>query len=67
MVAGLVAPDPAGSHRWQDVATVPPWQRNLGMMFQHYAVFPHMNVAENVAYGLKMRGERREVSPGSPK
>ena len=60
MVAGLVAPD---SGRividGQDVAKVPPWRRNLGMMFQQYAVFPHMSVAENVGYGLKVRGERR--------
>ena len=30
--------------------------RNLGMMFQQYAIFPHMSVAENVGYGLKVRG-----------
>ena len=60
MVAGLVAPD-AGRIviDGQDVAKVPPWRRNLGMMFQQYAVFPHMNVAENIGYGLKVRGERR--------
>lgn len=61
MVAGLVAPD-AGRIviDGQDVSRVPPWRRNLGMMFQQYAVFPHMNVAENVGYGLKVRGEGRE-------
>jgi len=61
MVAGLVAPD---SGRilidGKDVASVPPWRRNLGMMFQQYAVFPHMNVSENVGYGLKVRGAPRE-------
>src|SRR5882724_6667129 len=61
MIAGLVAPD---SGRilidGEDVAKVPPWRRNLGMMFQQYAVFPHMNVAENVGYGLKVRGARRD-------
>src|SRR6476620_1554544 len=60
MIAGLVAPD---SGRilidGGDVARVPPWRRNLGMMFQQYAVFPHMNVSENVGYGLKVRGVRR--------
>src|SRR5206468_427825 len=64
MVAGLVAPD---SGRilidGEDVAKVPPWRRNLGMMFQQYAVFPHMNVAENVGYGLKVRrAPRQEIA-----
>ena len=60
MVAGLVAPDSGRIViEGQDVAKVPPWRRNLGMMFQQYAVFPHMSVAENVGYGLKVRGERR--------
>jgi ABC-type Fe3+/spermidine/putrescine transport system ATPase subunit len=56
MVAGLEHPDRGRiSIDGQDVATVPPWHRNLGMVFQQYAVFPHMTVAENVAYGLKVR------------
>jgi ABC-type Fe3+/spermidine/putrescine transport system ATPase subunit len=57
MVAGLETPD-AGRilMNGRDLAGVPPWQRNLGMMFQQYALFPHMTVAENVAYGLKSRG-----------
>jgi ABC-type Fe3+/spermidine/putrescine transport system ATPase subunit len=56
MVAGLEEPD-GGTIRidGQDVAAVAPWHRNLGMMFQNYAVFPHMNVRMNVGYGLKAR------------
>jgi ABC-type Fe3+/spermidine/putrescine transport system ATPase subunit len=56
MVAGLEEPD-GGTIRidGQDVAAVPPWHRNLGMMFQNYAVFPHMSVRLNVGYGLKAR------------
>jgi ABC-type Fe3+/spermidine/putrescine transport system ATPase subunit len=42
--------------RGQDMGEVPPWQRHLGMVLQQYANFPHMNVAENVAYGLRRRG-----------
>ncbi len=44
-----------------DVSAVPPQQRGIGMVFQNYALFPHMNVFENVAYGLRARKERQEV------
>jgi ABC-type Fe3+/spermidine/putrescine transport system ATPase subunit len=56
LVAGLETPD-SGRIRiaGQDVDGVPPWRRNLGMVFQHYAIFPHMTVAQNVAYGLRVR------------
>jgi putative spermidine/putrescine transport system ATP-binding protein len=40
----------------QDVTNTPPFQRNVNTVFQDYALFPHMSVAENVAYGLKVRG-----------
>ncbi len=56
MIAGLESPD---SGRvvidGRDVSRVPPWERDIGMVFQSYAVFPHMNVEENVSYGLRMR------------
>jgi len=56
MIAGLERPDEGRILiDGRDVAAVPPWRRNLGMVFQHYAVFPHMRVAENVAYGLRVR------------
>ena len=47
-----------------DVTDVPPFERNVNTVFQDYALFPHMNVADNVAYGLRVRGvaaaERRK-------
>ena len=60
IVAGLEHAD-AGQVllRGRDVGDVPPWRRHLGMVFQQYANFPHMNVAQNVAYGLRRRGLSR--------
>ena len=39
----------------QPIAGVPPFQRNVNTVFQHYALFPHMDVAQNVGYGLRQR------------
>jgi ABC-type Fe3+/spermidine/putrescine transport system ATPase subunit len=56
LVAGFIAAD-AGSIRFgdQDVTHVPVERRDLGMVFQNYALWPHLSVAENVAFGLEMR------------
>ncbi len=56
MVAGFIAPS-AGSITIGErgVTTLPPWKRNCGLVFQSYALFPHMTVAENVAYGLRQK------------
>jgi len=48
-----------------DATTLPPQRRNVGFVFQHYAVFKHMTVARNVAFGLEIRNPRRlPFSPG---
>ncbi len=59
IVAGFVAPD-AGRVRIRDVdvTELPVWRRKIGMVFQSYALFPHMNVTENVVFGLNRRGVR---------
>lgn len=57
IAAGYQAPD---SGRvlldGQDITGLPPQSRGFGMVFQHYALFPHMTVGENVAFGLEARG-----------
>ncbi len=56
VIAGLEHPD-AGDIRWDgaSILKVPPHRRDFGMMFQDYALFPHRTVAQNVAFGLRMR------------
>ena len=56
MIAGLEQPD-AGSIQFEDreITKLPPERRGFGMVFQNYALFPHLNVFENVAFGLRAR------------
>ena len=60
MIAGFLAPDEGeirveGKIVSSPRSVVPPERRNMGMIFQSYAVWPHMTVRQNVAYGLKMK------------
>lgn len=57
MIAGFVQPT-AGRIRFgdRDVTDLPPERRNTGMVFQNYALWPHMTVAQNVGFGLEVRG-----------
>ena len=60
MIAGLEAPTSGSIFMdGRDVTTLGPAERNVSMMFQSYALFPHMNVIENVAYGLRMSGVKK--------
>jgi putative spermidine/putrescine transport system ATP-binding protein len=60
IVAGLLRPD-RGHVRLDgdDITRRPPHKRDVGVVFQSYALFPHLNVAQNVAFGLRARGAGR--------
>ena len=57
LIAGLERPDTGRIMVGDtDITDLPPHRRRFGMMFQEYALFPHKNVYENVAFGLEMQG-----------
>jgi len=61
MIAGLEKPD-GGSIEFQNanITNLPPERRGFGMVFQNYALFPHLNVFENVAFGLRARHKTKD-------
>jgi putative spermidine/putrescine transport system ATP-binding protein len=58
IIAGLELPDMGGKVLFdgKDMTSVPIERRNVGMVFQSYALFPNMSVSDNIGYGLKIRG-----------
>ena len=62
IIAGLELPDAGGRVLFdgRDMTSVPIERRNVGMVFQSYALFPNMSVADNIGYGLKIRGMARQ-------
>src|SRR5438105_12049055 len=65
VVAGFAEPT-SGAVRLagRDITSLPPWKRNAGLVFQSYALFPHLTVAENIAFGLEMRKmPKAEMAP----
>ena len=66
MIAGFLQPDEGkimmewdnrgGKTEFRDVAGIPPHQRPLNTVFQRYALFPHLDVYDNIAFGLKLKG-----------
>ena len=61
-IAGFVIPQ-SGTIRIEgrDIALLPPEARGTAMMFQSYALWPHMSVANNIGYGLRMRGQKKDA------
>ena len=61
MIAGFIYPSSGSiTVRGQNITYMPPHRRDLGMMFQNYALFPHLTIADNVAFPLRMRRMKRE-------
>ncbi len=61
LIAGLEQPTSGSIHIGdQDVTMVPPKGRDIGMVFQDYALYPHMTIADNITYPLKVRGVSKE-------
>lgn len=62
IIAGLLPPD-SGQVLWEgeDLAATPTHKRGFGLMFQDYALFPHKNVFDNLAFGLEMAGQDRNA------
>lgn len=62
IVAGYEIPDSGQvTLDGRDITSLPPQKRGFGMVFQHYALFPHMSVEDNVAFGLEARGVAKSV------
>lgn len=62
MIAGFTRPDGGSIHfDGNEVNDVPPWKRDVGMVFQSYALWPHMSVFENVAFGLRERNLSKSI------
>ncbi|MBQ8589057.1 MAG: ABC transporter ATP-binding protein [Firmicutes bacterium] len=60
MIGGFILPDEGNIMiAGQDASQLPPSSRNTNMVFQDYALFPHMTVAQNVAFGLKIKGIKK--------
>jgi putative spermidine/putrescine transport system ATP-binding protein len=64
LIAGFERPDSGGIEiNGRDVSGLPPYLRETNTVFQDYALFPHMTVAENVGYGLRIKGVSRHDRP----
>ena len=62
MIAGFIEPDEGSIEiTGRDMRNVRPHERNVGLVFQDYALFPHLTVEQNVGYGLRQRGDTKDA------
>ncbi len=62
-IAGFVTPDAGSIHIGErDISRLPAYKRDTGMVFQSYALWPHLTIRQNVAFGLEMRGRNKKES-----
>lgn len=62
LISGLIRPDSGSMYLGDDLLSdLEPWERGIGFVFQDYALFPHMKVFDNVAYGLRIPGRGRTM------
>ena len=65
IIAGLETPDEGEIlHHGENVTELPPRERNVGFVFQHYALFRHMTVFQNIAFGMEVRKVKKDVIKG---
>ena len=62
LISGLLTPD-GGEIKinGKDIKKIKTYQRNIGLVFQDFALFPHLNVFENIAFGLKIKKKSKKV------
>ncbi len=64
LIGGFHKPDQGEIYfNEKEVSAIPPYQRNIGMVFQNYALWPHMTIFDNVSYGLKIKKVPRNTIP----
>lgn len=62
MIAGFIRPTSGRIFlEGQEVSKIPPYRRNVNMVFQDYALFPHLTVSQNIAFGLQMKRYKPEA------
>ena len=62
IIAGFLDPDNGSVlMNGKDISSLPAYKRDVNTVFQHYALFPHLNVYDNIAFGLKIKKEPRDI------